>query len=134
MKRFLAAALILGLFANVSQAEGLRHIADALQNGQWGWPDGDNTCNKNPQTISFTDDLSQMTIEWQHTHSAARYRILSWDDTSFSSLIEGEDRRSDAGDLVMWQLKLKSPAAYWWRPTDWPGYANTRVQILCTNS
>ncbi len=117
-----------------STAKDLAEMANVLHTGQWGWVEGRNTCSKNPHEIRFTQDLSEMIISWDKIHDPASYSILYADTNSFTSIIQGEKRKTKLGDLVIWQLKMRNTSTYCWRRTDWPADACTPDVVQCVGN
>ena len=129
MKSFLISATT--VFLTTLPVLANEALISSLENGRWGWPEGKNTCAKNPQTIRFADNRKTMTITWDHTHDPAKYNILYFDANTFTSIVERETRTTDAGDRVVWVLKVKDDTHFCWRRTDWPGYACTDSLVKC---
>jgi len=48
-----------------------------------------------------------------------RYRVLE-SEPFLRMAIEGETRKTPAGDLVVWEVVMLSPDRYCWHRTDWP--------------
>ena len=122
--------LIFGIFfvvvsGGVAMADELPALIGVLSDGEWGWPEGENTCPLNPQKLEFSRSGEILTIRWNHTHDPAVYRVLYNDSDSITMLLNGEDRLTDSGDRVIWQLVVKGADRFCWRRTDWPGYACT---------
>lgn len=123
MNKLLVAVTVIFLVSLPALAN--EKLISSLENGRWGWPEGKNTCAKNPQTIRFSANRKTMKITWDNTHNPATYKILYFDANTLTSIIDGETRVTDAGDRVIWKLKVKDDSHFCWRRTDWPGYACT---------
>lgn len=112
--------------------------------GTWDWARGDSTCLGNRHQISFSADGTEMRL----THDVpldsttndrvTRYRILDsgagvHPDLPFviRAAMEGEDRRTEAGELVIWDLILATPNRYHWHRTDWPNLGVTNAIVRC---
>lgn len=125
---------ILSLITTVgASAQSIAAMAEVLSRNTYGASKGDNRCENNPQTLSFSADLKTMTYVFADGLSAT-YNILYWSEGSFTSIIEGEERKTDAGDLVVWQLKLAADESFCWRRTDWPSYACTAPWVPCAGN
>lgn len=124
MRPFLAIVFLV-LHVGAANADDLTALVDTLSEGVWGWPEGENTCPLNPQRLEFSTDNETVTFRWDHTHDPAVYRILYHDSSSITMLLVGEDRLTDSGDSVVWQLLVKGEDRFCWRRTDWPSYACT---------
>lgn len=130
MRAFLG-VLFLVLHVGAADADDLPALIDNLSNGAWGWPEGENTCSLNPQRLEFSPDNETVTFRWSHTHEPALYQILYHDSNSITMILDGEDRLTDNGDRVIWQLRVKDADRFCWRRTDWPGYACTADLRRC---
>jgi hypothetical protein len=51
---------------------------------------------------------------------AFRYRILSQTPGFLRMQVVGETRRTDGGELVVWDLRMRGRDEYCWRRTDLP--------------
>ena len=129
--RFVIAVLFIVIQASGATADDLPALADILSKGEWGWPEGENTCPLNPQRLEFSQDSETLTIRWSHTHDPAVYRILYNDSDSITMFLNGEDRVTDSGGKVIWQLRVMGEDRFCWRRTDWPGYACTSDLQRC---
>jgi hypothetical protein len=129
--RNLVSLFIYGLFASLASAEEIQPFASILSNGSWGWSEGNGTCDKNPHTIRFSEDQTLMYYNWRHTHKEVTYNILYADKRSFTSIIKGEERHTESGDKVIWQLNVIDRNTYCWRRTDWPSHACTPNIVQC---
>ena len=86
--------LIFGIFfvvvsGGVAMADGLPTLIGVLSDGEWGWPEGENTCPLNPQKLEFSRSGEILTIRWNHTHDPAVYRVLYNDSDSITMLLNG---------------------------------------------
>lgn len=105
-----------------------------LERGSWGLQEGETSCAENPRTFRFSEDGRWMIVEWLHTYDADRYMVLYADPGSITTYIEGEERRTDTGDRVVWQLMMSRPDRYCWRRTDWPSHYCTSDRVICLAS
>ena len=112
--------------------------------GTWDWHNGDSTCLGNTHTVAFSPDRRIMTITFKEPFDTATgqrvatYRIIAAGSglaagTPFAirAAMEGETRRTDLGQLVVWDLLLASPNRYHWHRTDWADLGVTRAIIRC---
>ena len=72
-----------------------------------------------------------MYYSWRHTYPDATYQGLYWGEDSGTSIIRGEERLTENGDKVVWQLNLIDDNTYCWRRTDWPSHACTKSILRC---
>ena len=103
-----------------------------LESGSWGWEDGKNTCELNPQQFEFSEDASSVTISWAHEHDLATYVIERMTPNGFVAEIVGEERLTDDGLPVRWQLVLLTSDAFCWHRMDWPLLTCTKSQVRCS--
>ncbi|HQY45078.1 MAG TPA: hypothetical protein PK450_12970 [Paracoccaceae bacterium] len=112
-------------------AGGFEETVQYLEAGQWGWPDGDNTCEKNPQVFRFSADRATLTISWANTHDPAIYHLTMARRGFFVADIEGEDRLTDAGEPIRWMLLVTGSDSFCWHRMDWTFGQCTKNQIRC---
>jgi hypothetical protein len=107
--------------------------------GKWGWKDSDTSgCGSNFHTISFPNDKT-MTLTFSKPFKSvtgamtnvSTYDVLYAEGNKITTLIQGETRRTDAGDRVLWVLILKDPNTYAWRRTDWRAEGMTKEIERC---
>jgi len=112
--------------------------------GTWDWAKGDSTCLGNKHRISFSADRREMLLTFEEpldTTSNQRvviYRILAAGSGIHPEIpfviraaMEGETRRTDAGDPVVWDLIMATPHRYHWHRTDWPNLGITGAILRC---
>jgi hypothetical protein len=104
--------------------------------GTWGWARGHNTCARNPHTIAFTPQRDTMIIRYRDDadSTTSRYVISGTTASSIRGALIGEDRRTDAGALVVWDLVMMAPDSYRWHRTDWEPDGYTRSVVRCLPS
>ena len=51
---------------------------------------------------------------------AVVYKVLAVNGNVLTMFIEGEDRKTDGGDPVVWSLVLNGENEFYWRRSDWP--------------
>jgi hypothetical protein len=119
----------------------------ALAAGHWDRARGDSTCLGNTHTISFSADRQQMLLTFREPVDTAtmqrvvRYRVLAAGpqlhrESPFAirAAMENEERRTDAGELVVWDLIMASVNRYHWHRTDWQGLALTGAVVRCAGT
>jgi hypothetical protein len=112
--------------------------------GTWDWAKGDSTCQGDRHGISFSPDRREMLLTFDESlDTASKQRVVTYRILAAGSKIhpevpfviraamEGETRRTDAGELVVWDLILATPNRYHWHRTDWPNLAITGAIIRC---
>jgi hypothetical protein len=62
---------------------------------------------------------------------AAVYKVLSINGDTITMFLNGETRRTEGGDPIVWTLVLLNDNAYVWRQTDWPPDGATVPYIRC---
>ncbi len=107
--------------------------------GTWGWAGAEDRCGEDAHVIEFAPDRSVMAI----THmkpvgdSAGaqkrtwEYEILGSDSSRIRGAIRGEDRLTDGGDPVVWDLVMTGPDEYRWHRTDWADDGYTGAVERC---
>jgi hypothetical protein len=115
----------------------------AVAAGTWDWEDADGFCESNPHTIAFSPDRSLMTLTYAEgwadstgmVHPGAEYEVQGQSRRHVRGSMRGETRRTDAGDLVVWDLVLTSPDTspdtYRWHRTDWRSGELTKEVRRC---
>lgn len=61
----------------------------------------------------------------------ATYDILSLTPSRLRGAIRGEDRRTDSGVPVVWDLVMFGPDEYHWHRTDWSAWQFTPGIVRC---
>ena len=132
-------AIARGCFAVKPYAVPEGMSIESVTEGVWDWRGRSGTCRDNPHTISFSRDHKYMVLTFAHPIDSttgdreARYEVRGRTRTSIRGFIIDETRRTDAGDLVVWDLVLTSRDSYRWHRTDWPAGAYTGEVIRCNN-
>lgn len=113
----------------------------AWLDGHWGWTiDNGYDCETNPHWFEFAVDKSSFAIVNETPIESASgelttrsvYRILDVRGDVIEAALEGESRRTEAGDLVVWNLViLRELDRYCWQRTDWPEDACTAHVERC---
>jgi hypothetical protein len=114
--------------------------------GTWDWAGIRGSCRDNPHTISFSVDQQFMTLTYRRPFkpdaelqldplrpTEVRYEVRERSRKAIRVFLVQpvETRRTDAGDLVTWDLVLLSRDAYRWRRLDWPASGGTRDVVRC---
>jgi hypothetical protein len=126
--------LVIAGYYSQALAGGFENTVQQLEAGEWGWPDGQNTCQLNPQTFRFSGDRNTLTISWKHTHDPAIYHLTDASEGVFVADIEGETRLTDAGAPVRWMLFMTGEDSFCWHRMDWDSGMCTKDQIKCPTS
>jgi len=108
----------------------------SVAEGLWDWAGQPGSCTDNPHTISFTEDRSEMLLTYTRPDSTTsqreyRYEIRDVGPSSIRGFIHGETRRTDDGQLVVWDLVLTGHDEYRWHRTDWPPRLYTGKVVRC---
>ncbi len=106
--------------------------------GDWGWEESEELgCGQNSQTLTFTKDRKVMLLKHKEASAtqgipaeAVRYRVLQAEPT-LRMAIEGETRRTPAGEPVVWDLIMITADRYCWHRTDWALDACTSAVVRC---
>jgi hypothetical protein len=110
----------------------------SVARGTWGWRHTVQ-CDTNPHTISFTPDRRYMLLTFAKpvksavgvTQDTFRYEVRGSTRSSIRGFLQGETRRTDRGDLVVWDLVLTSRDSYRWHRTDWADGSYTPKVVRC---
>jgi hypothetical protein len=108
--------------------------------GVWDWSGADGFCSSDPHTISFTPDRRYMVLTFKKpekeksTGQVVRYEIRGHTRSSIRGFIEDETRRTESGELVVWDLVLMSPNEYRWHRKDWEEGGYTKGVLRCPPS
>jgi hypothetical protein len=108
--------------------------------GTWGTVDPTSlSCDKAPQIFTVSKDRTMVTVRSANKLylggddglEAIAYRVLAVHGNVLTMFIEGEDRKTENGDPVVWSLVLTSEREFYWRQTDWRKGAGTRPFMRC---
>lgn len=107
--------------------------------GAWGTVDPTSfSCEATPQIFSVSSDYSHITIRSASQLAAGgeasntiSYKVLAVHGNVLTMFIEGEQRKTDSGDPVVWSLVLANDREFRWRQTDWPKGDHTRPFKRC---
>lgn len=96
------------------------------------------SCDKTPQIFSVSSDYSRITVRSASQLSAGgeagstiSYKVLAVSGNVLTMFIEGEQRKTENGDPVVWSLVLANDREFRWRQTDWPKGDHTRPFKRC---
>ena len=116
-------------------------IFDAVR-GRWAWTGNPDGCQAEWHEISFSPDHRVMLITSAKPYegadgkldSIATYDIQAHTSSWIRGAIRGEQRLTDAGQPVVWDLVLRSENRYAWHRTDWGAGGYTRAIERCPAS
>ena len=101
--------------------------------GTWGLPaDAELTCALNPHVIAFSGDHARASFRWHgpminylgEVDQEGDYTVMAHGPDWIRLALDGEARRTVAGDPVVWIFRLRDAGArYCWGRTDWPADA-----------
>jgi hypothetical protein len=102
--------------------------------GRWRWEQSTPDC-KNNHVISFSTDgrlmlLTSFAMKGD-TGEVTQYEILGTGANAIRGRIVDETRRTDRGEIVVWDLILFEQDRYCWRRTDWPAEGCTQPVVRC---
>ena len=107
----------------------------------WAFPDVDGMhCDENPHSVRFDTARSMSWFDWRgpmtnylgEIDQQGVYDVLDSDESSITMYLHGEQRRTDAGEPVVWILRmLDGGEAYCWDRTDWAPPQCTHLHIRC---
>ena len=114
----------------------------ALLVGTWDWGGTDKPCKENPHSIEFAADGSALIV--RHPKGAALgskvlhkelvYKILDEGPNFLRMRIEGEDRKTEEGKPVVWDIVLLERDKYCWCRTDLPDNACSKAVLRCSDA
>ena len=100
------------------------------------------SCATNPHRLSFTQSPPHAVLKWKEEwvqssgllSDIAVYDLIQVTDTEVVMRLEGEHRRTDAGDRVIWVMRPNEDfTGYCWGRTDWPVVRCVWPQVRCPN-
>lgn len=112
----------------------------AFVTGRWAWTTDSSRCSTHWHDISFSPDHRVMTIANAYSFkgvdgkfdSLTVYDIQAHTDAWIRAAIRGEQRLTEDGRPVVWDLVLRAPNRYVWHRTDWVVGGYTRAIERCT--
>ena len=105
--------------------------------GNWQWKGI--PCDEAP-SYSFSNDGAFMYVRSERgmkmgdaskSYTDVTYMILDESSHVLRTQIDGEDRRTERGDIVVWDLVMLSQNGFCWHRTDWPAGSCTKVLRRC---
>jgi len=97
-------------------------------------------CRESPPTYSFSNDGALMYVtsdsglymsEGGGKFNKLTYQIVGEGQYSLRTIIEGEERRTANGNVVMWDLVLLSENRFCWHRSDWDSNSCTQEFRRC---
>lgn len=109
--------------------------------GNWGW-EGTDECATAPAVLRFSSHQERMHIAHtpvreDGTHEPRReanYTVTGRAGNVLSMTMDGEDRKTEQGRLVTWDLVVLDPDTYCWHRSDWRPTACTKTVRRCEAS
>ena len=132
---FAVAAALVALVVRAQDADTRPTLREAAA-GVWGFEAKGASCKDNPHTISFSPDGTEMTLRYSKSFDEsppvqARYKILADGEDYLRMSMYNEDRKTDSGELVVWDLLMLSYDSYCWHRTDWSENGCTQPASRC---
>jgi hypothetical protein len=116
----------------------------SLLEGTWDWQFSENECKSGAHRLVATAARDSLILTYPDERDSTgvvrtvRYKVLGagpafhrWAPHTIRLEMEGEDRRNDAGALVLWDLVFMSRDRYHWHRTDWADDGMTKAVIRC---
>ena len=111
--------------------------------GRWDWENAEDLCNASPMTVSIAADRKSVifvtppdsaggkpdTTTYKVTQAGDQ--VLTWAPFAIRMEIEGEERRTEDGKPVVWDLAFGTRDRFYWHRTDWPKGNTTRGNVRC---
>ena len=119
-----------------SPPEGEPLSFSEIASGTWGFDIAGAGCNDNPHTITFSKDKPKMILRYRSAKEDDKpdthvYDIIDEGPGYVRMKLIGEDRTTEAGEPVVWDLVLLSGDSYCWHRTDWEAGACTQPARRC---
>jgi hypothetical protein len=130
------------LVAALRESEAAEQAASPLiaaLTGTWGMEGEGVSCKDNPHTIQFSPDVREMTLQFTKSFDAnpptrSVYDVRGEGAGFLHMTLRGEDRKTDAGKLVEWDLVLLDADRYCWHRSDWREGGCTQPATRCAQS
>jgi hypothetical protein len=136
MRATLLTQIVVALLAVTHPANAQQVPSDIRSRvaGKWRWEQSSPDC-KNNHVISFSTDgrlmlLTSFAMKGD-TGEVTEYEILGTGANAIRGRIVDETRRTDQGEIVVWDLILFEQDRYCWRRTDWPTEGCTQPVVRC---
>ena len=109
-----------------------------LAAGTWGWEEPGLTCQENPHTFVFSDDLTRVTLRYSKGVGGeppleVGYTVLGEGKGYLRMRKDGETEKASDGSPVLWDWVLLSGDKYCWHRTDWREGGCTKPIVRCTS-
>jgi hypothetical protein len=138
---FLAGVLTFIIWRGITEPRYVAPSQEAffeIATGVWDWA-SDSSCVANPQRIEFSADRSLMLLtmgrKWAgpdgDSTRVAVYDLSERSPSHVRGAIRGEERLTEAGEPVVWDLVLLSPDKFAWHRADWGDWATTASLERC---
>lgn len=132
--RSIVVASALGILApNPSSGDPLTRRAE----GRWGLA-GVNSCADNAQTMRFSEDGKTMFLSYRKPVQSVtgyeqffEYEVLGAAGNAIRMSLSGENRKTDEGQPVVWDLVVLSADVFCWHRSDWELGRCTAPQHRC---
>lgn len=124
--------------ANATETNWPETNIRAVLQGRWGW--NDEQCEEDPFYITFSSDGANMYFDTKQglvlgnkdqIKNRLKYQILDETDRVLRTVVEGEDRRTEKGHVVGWDLVLINNNSFCWRRWDWASDGCTQPVVSC---
>lgn len=104
--------------------------------GTWGMEGEGVSCADNPHTLAFSPDGLEMKLQYAKggegtPPTEVTYVVVSEGPGVLRLAKNGEDMRSEAGELVQWDLVLLGADSYCWHRSDWQAGGCTKPAVRC---
>jgi hypothetical protein len=86
------------------------------------------SCSEGQSFAVSADRRSVALTETRTGEQLARYIVLHSERDRILTFIEGETRRTQAGDPILWYAFFEGADRFRWRQYDWPSDARTSAQ------
>ena len=107
--------------------------------GRWDWARHDPVCSDSTHAITFSEGGRVMRITQQQAwvdstgrdRTTAVYDLHGTSSSRIRGQIRGEERLTEDGTPVVWDLVLTGPDEYRWHRTDWDRWGFTGRIVRC---
>lgn len=116
------------LFASAALSSGA-HASEKLDlpmvlTGDWEIvneqaPDASQSCDK-AQRFAVSDDKRELLLTEDWAKYSARYRVIRIEDNRMLTIVEGEERKNDKEDPILWWFYFDGNDSFQFRQYDWP--------------
>jgi hypothetical protein len=132
MRILLASIFFLFIFGCAATPKGPTISARQALPGVWG--STSESCKKNPVTYKFSEDGAEYYVKAPEglrtspdgeLRKTITYQVIGETEQLLRAVIEGEDRRTVGGTVVIWDFVLLTNDSFCWHRLDWPKGACT---------